>query len=155
MAAEVKYKMLLAVWNLRLKERHEDIDDVNNAYELLDQLMERLEKVKNDTIEYMVEQGKELEYIKDWTRTQKGFLALFRNVQWRVKKQMEKSVTRRLKKLNRELYIQQQVNEEQIKFQHQQQKEKEEAALRQQQREQEWYMQKVDMGAKYRRPIPE
>ena len=117
--------------------------------------MERLEKVKNDTIEYMVEQGKELEYIKDWTRTQKGFLALFRNVQWRVKKQMEKLVTRRLKKLNRELYIQQQVNEEQIKFQHQQQKEKEEAALRQQQREQEWYMQKVDMGAKYRRPIPE
>ena len=68
---------------------------------------------------------------------------------------MEKSVTRRLKKLNRELYIQQQVNEEQIKFQHQQQKEKEDAALRQQQREQEWYMQKVNMGAKYRQPILE
>ena len=78
--------------------------------------MNRLEKAKNDTIEYMVEQGKELEYIKDWTWTQKAFLAPFRNVRWRVKKQMEKSMTKGLKKLNRELYIQQQVNEEQIKL---------------------------------------
>ena len=53
------------MWNLRLKERHEDIDDVKNAYELLDQLMKRLEKAKNDTIEYLVEQGKELEFIRD------------------------------------------------------------------------------------------
>ena len=59
---------------------------------------------------------------------------------------MEKIIDKETQeKLNRELYIQQRVNEEQMKFQHQQQKDREEAVLRQQQREQEWYMQKMDM----------
>ncbi len=106
----------------------------------------RLEKAKNDTIEYLLKQGNDLAFMKSWAGTQKGVLVPFRDVRVRIKKQMEKITDKETQeKLNRELYIQQRVNEEQIKFQHQQQKEKEEAALRQQQKEQEWYMQKMDM----------
>ena len=70
MATEVKFKTLLAVSELRLNEIEEfifseDIDDVKNAYEQLHELIKRLEKAKNDTIEYLVEQGKELEFMKD------------------------------------------------------------------------------------------
>ena len=124
----------------------EDIDDIKNAYEQLDELIKRLEKAKNDTIEYLVEQGKELEFMKDWAATQKGVLVPFRDVRAKIKKQMEKIIDKETQeKLNRELYIQQRVNEEQMQFQHQQQKDREEAVLRQQQREQEWYMQKMGM----------
>ena len=151
MATEVKFKTLLAVSELRLNEIEEfivseDIDDIKNAYEQLDELIKRLEKAKNDTIEYLVEQGKELEFMKDWAAMQKGVLVPFRDVRAKIKKQMEKIIDKETQeKLNRELYIQQRVNEEQMKFQHQQQKDREEAVLRQQQREQEWYMQKMDM----------
>ncbi len=151
MATQVKFKTLLAVSELRLKEIEEfidseDIDDVKNAYEQLDELIKRLEKAKNDTIEYLVEQGNDLEFMKSWAGTQKGVLAPFRDVRVRIKKQMERITDKETQeKLKRELYIQQRVNEEQMKFQHQQQKEKEEAALRQQQKEQEWYMQKMEM----------
>ena len=74
MATEVKFKTLLAVSELRIKEIEgfivsEDIDDIKNAYEQLDELIKRLEKAKNDTIEYLVEQGKELEFMKDWAAT--------------------------------------------------------------------------------------
>ena len=101
-----------------------------------------MEKAKNDTIEYLVEEGNDLEFMKSWAGTQKGVLVPFRDVRGRIKKQMERITDKETQqKLNRELYIQQ----EQLKFQHQQQKEKEEAALRQQQKEQEWYMQKMDM----------
>ena len=57
---------------------------------------------------------------------------------------MEKIIDKETQKKQR-VIIQQRVNEEQMKFQHQQQKDREEAVLRQQQREQEWYMQKMDM----------
>ena len=74
MATEVKFKTLLAVSELRIKEIEgfivsEDIGDIKNAYEQLDELIKRLEKAKNDTIEYLVEQGKELEFMKDWAAT--------------------------------------------------------------------------------------
>ena len=151
MATEAKFKTLVAVSELRRNEIEEfivseDIDDVKNAYEQLDELIKRLEKGKNDTIEYLVEQGKELEFMEDWAATQKGALVPFREVRAKIKKQMEKIIGKETReKLNRELYIQQRVNEEQMKFQHQQQKDREEAVLRQQQREQEWYMRKMDM----------
>ena len=74
MATEVKFKTLLAVSELGLNEIEafivsEDIDDIKNAYEQLDELIKRLDKAKNDTIEYLVEQGKELEFMKDWAAT--------------------------------------------------------------------------------------
>jgi hypothetical protein len=130
MATEVKFKMLLAVSELRLKEIEEfidseDIDDVKNAYEQLDELIKRLEKAKNDTIEYLVEQGNDLEFMKSWAGTQKGVLVPFRDVRVRIKKQMERITDKETQeKLNRELYIQQRVNEEKMKFQHQQQRKK-------------------------------
>ena len=122
--------MLLAVSELRLKEIEEfidseDIDDVKNAYEQLDELIKRLEKAKNDTIEYLVEQGNDLEFMKSWAGTQKGVLVPFRDVRVRIKKQMERITDKETQeKLNRELYIQQRVNEEKMKFQHQQQRKK-------------------------------
>ena len=51
MATEVKFKTLLAVSELRIKEIEEsivseDIKDTKNAYEQLDELIKRLEKAK-------------------------------------------------------------------------------------------------------------
>ncbi len=95
---------------LRLKEIEEfidseDIDDVKNAYEQLDALIKRLEKAKNDTIEYLVEQGNDLEFMKSWAGTQKGVLVPFRDVRGRIKKQMERITDKETQeKLNRELY---------------------------------------------------
>jgi hypothetical protein len=160
MATEAKFKTLLAVSELRLKEIEEfigseDIDDVKSAYEQIDELIKRVEKAKNDTIEYLVEQGNDLEFMTTWAGTQKGVLTPFRDARAKIKKQMEKITDKEAQeKLERELHIQQRVNEEQMRFQHQQQKEREEAAFRQQQREQEWYMQKMEMEKRMQASLP-
>ncbi len=75
---------------LRLKEIEEfidseDIDDVKNAYEQLDALIKRLEKAKNDTIEYLVEQGNDLEFMKSWAGTQKRSFSAFQRCSWKNK----------------------------------------------------------------------
>ena len=58
--------------------------------------------------------------MKDWAATQKDVLVPCKNKEADRKKIIDKE------KLNRELYIQQRVNEKQMKFQHQQQKDREE-----------------------------
>ena len=50
-----------------------------------------------------MEQGKELEFMKDWAAAQKGVLVPFRDVHAKIRKQVEKIIDKETQeKLNRE-----------------------------------------------------
>lgn len=154
MAAEEKFTKLIAVAELRLKEirenaADEDTGDVSLAYEQLGELIKRVEKAKEATTDLLMEQDKDFDYIKQWTEKYKGAIQPFREARAHLKQQIEKIADKEVQeKLEKELYIQHKMNEEQAKYRLQHQKEIEEASIRQQQREEEWYHRKLDIEKK-------
>lgn len=79
---EVKFGRQLAVAALQLEEIRElsgseDKEDVVTAYEQLMELIKRLEKAKDQTIDYLLDSDKGLDFIKQWTAEQKKLIQPF------------------------------------------------------------------------------
>ena len=153
---EEKFNKQLTIAKLKLEDiqelsTSEDSEDVSTAYDQLGELVKRLEKWKDATVDYFMESDKELDYIKTWTTDRKAQILPFREARLKIKKQMEEIAARETQeKLEKELHVQHRVNEEQRKYRMQQQEEIEEAARRQQQQEEEWYLRKVDFEKQIR-----
>ena len=153
---EEKFNKQLTIAKLKLEDiqelsTSEDSEDVSTAYDQLGELVKRLEKWKDATVDYFMESDKELDYIKTWTTDRKAQTLPFREARLKIKKQMEEIAARETQeKLEKELHVQHRVNEEQRKYRMQQQEEIEEAARRQQQQEEEWYLRKVDFEKQIR-----
>ena len=147
---EEKFNKQIAIADLKLEEirelsTSEDTEDVSIAYEQIGELIKRLEKCKDETAEYLLEADKDFEHIKQWTMEQKGRIQPFREARLQIRKRLEEITEKESQvTLDKQLHIQQKINEEQTKFRLHQQKEIEEATVRQQQREEEWYRRKLD-----------
>ena len=147
---EEKFNKQMAIADLKLEEiwglaASEETEDVSIAYERIGELIKRLEKSKDATTEYLMASDKVLEYIKQWTTDHKGLIQPFQEARIQIRKQMEEITEREAQvELDKQLHIQQKINEEQTRFKLQKQKEIEEATIQQQQREEEWYRQKLD-----------
>lgn len=119
-------------------------EDILLAYEQIRGLIKRLELSKDGTIDYLVDTDKDLEYIKQCTADHKEAMQPFRDARYQIKKWMDEfSKEETQAELDKQLYVQQKVSEEQTKLRLQQQKEIQDATL-QQQREEEWYMRKLN-----------
>ena len=146
---EEKFNKQLAVANIKLEEISElsnsgYVEDISLANEQIGALISRLEKSKDGTIDYLIETDKELEYIKQWTADQKVAIQPFRDARYGIKKKLDEFTKDETQEaLEKQLYVQQKVSEEQTKLKLQQQKEIEAAMIQQQQREEEWYLKKL------------
>lgn len=136
-----------AVANIKLEEISElsnsgYVEDISLANEQIGALISRLEKSKDGTIDYLIETDKELEYIKQWTADQKVAIQPFRDARYGIKKKLDEFTTDETQEaLEKQLYVQQKVSEEQTKLKLQQKEI--EAMIQQQQREEEWYLKKL------------
>jgi len=91
-----------------------------------------LEISKDGTTNFLIDTDKNLEYIKQWTADHKEAIQPFRDAHYQNKKRLEEfSKQETQAELNKQLYGQQKVAEEQAKLRLQQQKEIE-ATLQQQ-----------------------
>ena len=156
---EEKFRKQLEIAKIKLEEivelsNSEDAEDVSVAYEQIGELVKRLEKAKDATTDCLMEEDKDLEYIKQWTTDHKEDLRPFRETRHQIKAKMEEIAQKEAQtELEKQLYIQHKVNEEQTRLKLQQQKEIEEATILQQQREEEWYRKKLEFEKKdYRKP---
>lgn len=146
---EGKFTKQLAVAKIKLEEILElstsgYVEDISLANEQIGALISRLEKSKDGTIDYLIEIDKELEYIKQWTADQKVAIQPFRDARHGIKKKLDEFTKDETQgALEKQLYVQQKVSEEQTKLKLQQQKEIEAAMMQQQQREEEWYLKKL------------
>ena len=146
---EEKFTKQLAVAKIKLEEILElstsgYVEDISLANEQIGALISRLEKSKDGTIDYLTEIDKELEYIKQWTADQKVAIQPFRDARHGIKKKLDEFTKDETQgALEKQLYVQQKVSEEQTKLKLQQQKEIEAAMMQQQQREEEWYLKKL------------
>lgn len=146
---EEKFTKQLAVAKIKLEEILElstsgYVEDISLANEQIGALISRLEKSKDGTIDYLIEIDKELEYIKQWTADQKVAIQPFRDARHGIKKKLDEFTKDETQgALEKQLYVQQKVSEEQTKLKLQQQKEIEAAMMQQQQREEEWYLKKL------------
>ena len=114
----------------------EYVEDVTLAYEQIGGIISRLEKSKDGTTDYLIESDKPLEYIKQWNTDHKGVIQPFRGARGEIKKKLDEFTKEKTQsELEKQLFVQQKVNEEQTKLRLQQQKEIEEAMMQQQQRE--------------------
>ena len=142
---EDKFRKQLEVAKLKLDEIEEilasgNAEDISGTYEQIGELIKRLEKSKDATADYLMETGKDLEYIRQWTMDHKEDISPFRKVRAQIKGKMEEIAYKETElELEKQLYIQHKVNEEQTKLKLHQQKEIEEAIFLQNQREEEWY----------------
>lgn len=78
----MKFGRQLAVAALQLEEIREllgseDKEDVVTAYKQLMELIKRLEKAKDQTIDYLLDSDKGLDFIKQWTAEQKKLIQPF------------------------------------------------------------------------------
>ena len=146
---EEKFTKQLAVAKIKLEEILElstsgYVEDISLANEQIGTLISRLEKSKDGTIDYLIDIEKELEYIKQWTADQKVAIQPFRDARYGIKKKLDEFTKDETQEaLEKQLYVQQKVSEEQTKLKLQQQKEIEVAMMQQQQREEEWYFKKL------------
>ena len=146
---EEKFTKQLAVAKIKLEEILElstsgYVEDISLANEQIGALISRLEKSKDGTIDYLIDIDKELEYIKQWTADQKVAIQPFRDARYGIKKKLDEFTKDETQEaLEKQLYVQQKVSEEQTKLKLQQQKEIEAAMMQQQQREEEWYLKKL------------
>lgn len=146
---EEKFTKQLAVAKIKLEEILElstsgYVEDISLANEQIGALISRLEKSKDGTIDYLIEIDKELEYIKQWTADQKVAIQPFRDARHGIKKKLDEFTKDGTQgALEKQLYVQQKVSEEQTKLKLQQQKEIEAVMMQQQQREEEWYLKKL------------
>ena len=93
----------------------------------------------------MIESDKDLEYIKRWQTENKGAFQPFRDARLDIKKKLDEFIRAdNQAELDKQLYVQQKINEEQTRLKLRQQKEIENAVMEQQQREEEWYLRKLD-----------
>ena len=98
-----------------------------------------MELSKDGALQTLVDNDKDLEYVKEWSAKQKDCIAQFRKQRDHCKQQLDELKNKgREEKLKRDIEDQRRVNYEQAKFREQQQKEVEEAMIRQQQTEEEW-----------------
>jgi len=138
---EEKFSKQLVIAKLKLDEILELStsgynEDISLAYEQTGGLIKRLEILKDGTTDYLIDTGKDLEYIKQWTADHKEAIKPFRDARYQIAKRMEEFPKQ--EDFDKQLYVQQKVSEKQTKLRLQQQKEIEEATLAQQQREEEW-----------------
>lgn len=128
----------LAVAAIQLEEIRElsgsgDKEDVFTSFEQLMELIKRLEKAKGETINYLLDSDKGLDFIKQWTVEQKRLIQPFRETCLQIKRQVDEIAAREAEeKVKTEVRVQQQINEEQRKYRLQEQQEMEEIARRQQ-----------------------
>ena len=126
---EDKFRKQLEVMKLKLDEIVEilvsgNTEDISGTYEQIGKLIKRLEKSKDTTADYLMETDKDLEYIKQWTMDHKEDISPFRKVRDQIKAKMEEIAHKETElKLEKQLYIQHKVNEEQTKLKLHQQKE--------------------------------
>ena len=130
---EGKFRKQLEVAKLKLDEIEETLasgnaEDISGTYEQIGELIKRLEKSKDATADYLMETDKDLEYIRQWTMDHKEDISPFRKVRDQIKAKMEEIARKEAElELEKQLYIQHKVNEEQTKLKLHQQKEIEEA----------------------------
>ena len=154
---EEKFNKQLAVANIKLEEISElsnssYVEDISLANEQIGALISRLEKSKDGTIDYLIETDKELEYIKQWTADQKVAIQPFREARYGIKKKLNEFTKDETQEaLEKQLYVQQKVGEEQTKLKLQQQKEIEAAMIQQQQRERRMVLEKTRLRKTDRR----
>ena len=147
---EDKFRKQLEVAKLKLDEIEETLasgnaEDISGTYEQIGELIKRLEKSKDATADYLMETDKDLEYIRQWTMDHKEDISPFRKVRDQIKAKMEEIARKEAElELEKQLYIQHKVNEEQTKLKLHQQKEIEEAIFLQNQREEELYRKKLE-----------
>lgn len=145
---EDKFRKQLEVAKLKLDEIEETLasgnaEDISGTCEQIGELIKRLEKSKDATADYLMETDKDLEYIRQWTMDHKEDISPFRKVRDQIKAKMEEIARKEAElELEKQLYIQHKVNEEQTKLKLHQHKEIEEAIFLQNQREEEWYRKK-------------
>ena len=124
-------------------------DDVALAYEKAVESIKRLELSKDNTLQSLVDDNKDLEYIKEWSAKQKDCIAQFCQQRDRCRKKLDELKNKGPEeKLKRDIEDQRRVNFEQAKFQEQQQREVEEAIIRQQKNEEEWFMRMLELQRK-------
>ncbi|XP_002734893.1 uncharacterized protein LOC100366659 [Saccoglossus kowalevskii] len=147
---EEKFARQLTIAKLKLEEitelsQSECTADITMAYEQVGELLKRLEHSRDQTTEYLLDKESELEYVKQWTTTQKASMQPIRESRQHIKKLVDDATERETQgKLEKELHIQQRVSEEQSKHRLRQQQEIEEIIIRQQKQEEEWYLRKLD-----------
>ena len=147
---EAKYGKQLAIAKLKLDEilelsGSEFTEDVSLAYNQIGELIKRLEMSKDGTSDCLIDADKDLEYIKQWNADHKEDLQPFRHARYQIKQKIDEFAKEKTRlELEKQLYVQQKVSEEQTKLRLRQQKEIEEAAMLQQKREEDWYMKKLD-----------
>ena len=126
---EEKFDKQLAIAKLKVEEILELStsgynEDILLAYEQIGGLIKPLETSKDRTIDYLVDMDKDLEHIKQWTANQKEAIQPFRDARYQIKKRMDEfSKEETQAELDKQLYVQQKVSEEQTKLRLQQQKE--------------------------------
>ena len=119
---EEKFSKQLAIAKLKLDEilelsNSEYNEDVSLAYEQIGGLIKRLELSKDGTTDYLIDMGKDLEYIKQWTADHKEAIQRFRDARYQIKKRMDEfSKQETQAELEKQLYVQQKVSEEQTKL---------------------------------------
>ena len=154
MDSEVKHEKCVTLKKIKMTEVEEladtnSEDDVALAYEKAVESIKRLELSKDNTLQSLVDDNKDLEYIEEWSAKQKDCIAQFRQQRDRCKKKLDELKNKgREEKLKRDIEDQRRVNFEQAKFQEQQQREVEEAIIRQQKTEEEWFMRKLELQRK-------
>ena len=147
---EERFSKQLAIAKFKLEEimglsASECMKDISLAYDQIGELIQRLERSRDGTTDYLIEMDKDLEYIKQWTADNKEVIQPFRDARHQIKKRMDEFAEEETQvELKKQLYVQQKVSEEQTRLRLQQQKEIENATIQQQQREEEWYMRKLD-----------
>ena len=148
MDCEAKHEKCVTLEKIKLAEAQElaetnSEDDVVLAYEKISESIKRLELSKDEALQTLVDNDKDLEYVKEWSAKQKDCIAQFRKQRDHCKQQLDELKNKgREEKLKRDIEDQRRVNYEQAKFREQQQKEVEEAMIRQQQTEEEWLKKK-------------
>ena len=132
MDSEVKHEKCVTLEEIKMTEVEEladtnSEDDVALAYEKAVESIKRLELSKDNTLQSLVDDNKDLEYIKEWSAKQKDCIAQFRQQRDRCRKKLDELKNKgREEKLKRDIEDQRRVNFEQAKFQEQQQREVEE-----------------------------
>lgn len=151
MDSEAKHNKCVILEKIKLAEAVElggtdNQEDVALAHEKIVQSIKRLETSKDETLQHLMDDNKDLDYIKEWSATQKECIAEFRKARDHCKSHVEELQRHeREQQLQIQINEQRQVNTEKAKMREQQQRETEEAMKRQQQAEEEWLRRKLEL----------
>ena len=95
MDCEAKHEKCVTLEKIKLAEAQElaetnSEDDVVLAYEKISESIKRLELSKDGALQTLVDNDKDLEYVKEWSAKQKNCIAQFRKQRDHCKQQLDK-----------------------------------------------------------------